>query len=286
MDNRHKVFINEGLQQQYDDLGIVKLPLFTTDEIDELRSVFIKFHPQFNDTMQQAYYVSMFGADPAYRQQLFDTYYPILKAKLDSIFKEYKILAVVAQVKGTSQNSVVNIHQDLTVVDESEYFACTFWIPLSESTLQNGAIYAMHRSQQVFRNFRVHTLNFQFGQVKDFILNNATAYPVNKGEVLAFDPACIHYSPPNVMQQPRLSLAVSIVSAAAPVQIGYWQNDSGAHDIEVYNVPDNFWYLYKDFSVDRTERPSFGSYSHCLQGEAVLEYDRGYFVDTYNALKP
>lgn len=281
---KRAVFIDEAVQREYDCEGIVRLPLVTASEIDTLREKFLELHPQFTDTMNQAYYVSVFGGDAVYRRRIYDSFVLLLKPALDRIFNGYKILAVIAQVKGTSSESRVNIHQDLTVVDESKYFTCTFWIPLSDSNLNNGAIYALNRSQQVFRNFRAHTLDYQFGKVQDFILSNSKPYVAAKGEALAFDPACIHYSPPNVTAQPRLSLALSIVPAEAPVQIGYYDKEAGTKDMEVYDVPDNFWYLYNDFMKERLDRPAFGTLNGMKENAVETEYDAKEFIDKYNAL--
>lgn len=252
--------------------------------IDELRKLFIELHPQWNQPDGPGYYFSVFGGNLDYRRKIFDTFYPLIQPHLDNIFSDYKVLAIIAQIKGVSNDSAVTIHQDLTVVDESRYAACTFWIPMIESTLHNGAIRALKGSQRIFRGFRTHTMDYQFGKVQEYIREMSETYPVKQGEALAFDPGTIHFSGKNYSGVPRMSLAVSVVSKDAPTELGYFDKQKGADEIEVYSVPENFWYLYNDFNAEREQRPAFGSLNRKVANAFKKEYETGEFIEAYRKL--
>jgi hypothetical protein len=277
------IFANIKLQEEFDTEGIIRERIFTEAEVDELSKYFWDRHPQLTEPMRSGYYVSVYGGDKQYRKEFYDFFLPVLMPSLNKIFTDFKVIAIIGQVKGLGNTSNVNIHQDLTVVDESKYYCCTCWIPLINSTRENGAIFALRRSQQIARFFRAHTLDYQFSEVQDFVRENADCYPAAKGEVLVFDPATLHYSLGNTTDTPRASIALCIVSAKAPIQIGYFEKDSGSNDIELYDVPDDFWYRYDNFETERSLKPAFGKFNRIINNGVVRNYDKGQFINAYKS---
>lgn len=268
-------------QNLFDESGILRINLLDSKIIDEITEKVNEIHPELNATMAEEYYFSVFGKGKEYMQSIRDEILPIIKPFLDNIFHNYKVLTVVLQVKGTSEKSSVGLHQDLTVVDENRYNSMTVWLPLINSTLDNGAIRALKGSQNTFRSYRAHTIDyFQFEEVEDYIKDNATAYKTKIGEALVFDPAVIHYSEPNRTQIPRISIAISIVNEDAPIQIGYHDKKEN-ESVTIFDVPDDFFYHYNDFATERLLPPSFGTINRIEQNYFERKYKREDFIKKY-----
>lgn len=278
----NQLFKNQSFENEFNELGIIKVPFCSIETIQDLTKIFHSFHPISDELMRGGYYFSIFGKGPKYMLDIKNQLYPILKPLLNNHFKDYKILSIILQIKGTGDDSSVGIHQDLTSVDENIYKAATVWIPLSPSTKENGSLFFLTGSQKCFRGYRAHTAdNYLFKEVHDYILNNSVNYTTELGEALIFDPGTIHFSPPNKSENPRLSIAISVVSQQAQVQIGYVDKINSFNKMEIYSVPDNFYYLYEDFKNERMERPIFGTFIKLLEQPVNIPYDYKSFVSKY-----
>jgi len=274
---------NSEISNLLDSKGVASIPFSEPTFIDSLKECFDQIHPVWNETMNTGYYFSIYGDGSDYRKQIFEVFYPILKNQLDDIFSDYKVLAIIAQVKGVGANSSVNIHQDLTVVDESKYKSYTLWIPLQDSTEKNGAISFLEGSHKVFRSIRAHTIDYLFGNAESNIYENSKQYQIAKGEALIFDAATIHFSGPNISEKPRISIAVSIVAKEAETQIFHYDRFKPFDgSLDRYTVPENFWQLYEDFSTERSAPPLFGTHKGVAHGAQVLPYAKHDFIRLYD----
>jgi ectoine hydroxylase-related dioxygenase (phytanoyl-CoA dioxygenase family) len=272
-------------QNLFDHVGILKINLLDSKSIEEIIEKVNFIHPEFNSIMAEEYYFSVFGKGNEYMKSIRQVILPIVQPYLNEIFHNYKILTVVLQIKGTSEKSSVGLHQDLTVVDENRFNSMTVWIPLMDSTLENGAIQALKGSQNTFRSYRAHTIDYyQFEEVEDYIKENSTAFKTKIGEALVFDPAVIHYSEQNRTQTPRISIAISIVNEDAPIQIGYHDKKEN-ESVTIFDVPDNFFYLYNDFGTERLLPPSFGTINRIEQNYFERKYNKEDFIRKYENSK-
>lgn len=279
---KQKIFHKKSLQDEFKNEGVIKVDFAPISVIQELIDAFHYFHPPNDQLMKRGYYFSIFGPGKEYMTEIKQRFYPIIKPLLDEYFEDYKVLSIILQIKGTAGNSNVGIHQDLTSVNEELYDAATLWIPLNHSIKQNGAIGFLRGSQNLFRGFRAHTADqYQFQQVEKFILKNATVFKTKLGQALIFDPATIHYSPPNKSKEPRLSIALSIVHKDAPIQLGFVDKVKDPNTMEVYDVPDDFYYKYDDFNKERQERPFFGVLRGRTTNSIITSYPRKLFIHNY-----
>jgi hypothetical protein len=279
---KRPIFQDNLLQEEFNNEGIVKLNFASQSIIKELKETFYSFHPTIDARMHGGYYFSIFGQGKRYMTEIREKFSPIIQPLLDTYFVNYKVLSIILQIKGTAENSHVGIHQDLTTVDEQNYHASTVWIPLNPSIELNGGVRFLKGSQNVFRGFRAHTADhYQFQELEDFIYKNSISYPTELGQALVFDPGTIHFSPPNFSNEPRLSIAVSIVHDEAPIIMGYVDKENDPLTMEVYDVPDDFYYRYTDFELERHLRPDFGTLKEKRKDAVVLSYPKRYFQKVY-----
>jgi hypothetical protein len=262
--------------------GVSRIEFCSSEIIDQLRLEFNRLHPTWNDTMKNGYYFSIYGGDQEYRRAVHNTLLPILKPALDQVFQNYRVLALIGQVKGVGDSSIVGIHQDLTVVDESKFRSYTLWIPLQDSTNENGPLSFLEYSQHAFRNIRCHSIEYLFANVEEYIISHSKTYLANKGEALIFDTATIHHSSPNLSELPRISLGISIIDSKVSTEIHYFDKSKPFDGtLDKYSVPLDFWHLYDDFEKERLCPPSFGLKIGRSHGAQVLPYDRDTFIKKY-----
>ncbi len=280
------IFVNQKTEEDLNIKGVSRVDFCSEQLIDLVKNEFIQLHPNLDETLKSGYYFSVFGESLQYRKAIYERLLPLLQERIDAIFKDYKVLAVIAQVKGLGTESAVTIHQDLTMVDETRYSSYSLWIPLGDSTIENGALSFLEHSQHAFRGGRSHTIDYLFENVEDFVFENSTQYLADKGEALIFDNATIHHSSINNTNSPRLSIAVSIVAKEAEIQLlHYERNKPFDGTLDRYSVPDNFWYRYEDFASERLLPPAFGTKVGIKDGVQVLPYDRSAFIKKHELIK-
>jgi hypothetical protein len=281
-----RIFKDIQLQDEFDKFGVLKINFTSEHIMNVLLDAFHSFHSSSDELMNLGYYFSVFSPKKDYMLNIREKFYPILSPILEAHFHNYKVLSIILQIKGTNNNSAVSIHQDLTTVDEDNYGAATLWIPLNSSTLSNGAISFLKGSHKCFSGFRAHTADYyQFEHVEKYIFKHSKPYTTELGQALIFHPGTIHYSPKNSSNFPRLSIALSIVSKNATTQIGYLDKADLPWRMELYKVPDDFFYRYVNFNKERLERPQFGAFVGYLNKELVKSYELKSFQLAYSHFK-
>lgn len=280
------IFVNQKTEQDLNNKGVSRVDFCSEPLIDAVKDEFVRLHPNLDETMKSGYYFSVFGESIEYRKSILEKILPLLKDSIDAIFTDYKVLAVIAQIKGVGPDSAVTVHQDLTMVDESKYSSYSLWIPLQDSTVENGPLSFLEYSQRAFRGGRSHMMDYLFENVEDFVFENSTEYLADKGQALIFDNATIHHSSLNKTNSPRFSIAVSIVSKDAEIQLLHYERDKPFDGtLDRYSVPDDFWYRYKDFAKERLLPPIFGTKVGVKDDVQVLPFDRSAFIKKYELTK-
>lgn len=280
------LWIDSANGRVLDTKGVVRVDFCPSHTVDALREEFLALHPNWNETMKSGFYFSIFDDKVAYKKAILERMLPLIESNINGIFQNYKILTIIAQVKGVGANSEVRVHQDLTMVDESEYRSYTLWIPLEDSTSENGQLSFMEYSQNAFRGLRSHTIDYLFGNVEDYVLENSTNYPAEKGQAVIFDNATIHHSSANTSGKPRLSLAVSIIHKDAETQILHYERKKPFDGtLDCYAVPDDFWYRYENFEKERLQPPTFGHKIGVREGVQVLPYQRDAFIEKFERVR-
>jgi hypothetical protein len=263
------IFRSKETEKVFDDKGVVSVFFSNQDFIVALRVKFDLLLKKHGIQVKDEYFFSTFELSKSFKEDIQEVFLALLNPLLDELFINYKILAVIAQIKPNSKNSEIGIHQDLTVLDESLYRSITFWIPLTDSTMENGAIRVLEGSHKYFRSYRTHNMKDQFSRIKDFVKRDATSYACKAGEALAINASAIHFSPANLSSTNRYSIALSIVPKKASIELGYINENNF---IDVYKVPDNFWLLYNNFNKERMGRPFFGVKVKTVNKEEDIEY--------------
>lgn len=68
--------------------------------------------------------------------------------------------------------------------------------------------------------------------------------PMSAGNVLLFKSNLIHCSPSNLSKDTRVAIRIEVVPAGR-VKILYYQDNQSVNEIEVYEIPRNFFTTYR-----------------------------------------
>lgn len=143
-------------------------------------------------------------------------------------------------------------------MEEEKYISVYAWCALTDVTLQNGAMHIVPGSHFFGNSQRSLNIPWQFEPFTDILWEYAVPVPMHAGEVLFFDSAAIHCSPPNKDEHLRLAVNFFVKPSESPF-LHYFQ-DSGESEgmVEKFAVDINFYYD-KDFEKrPGTEYPLVG----------------------------
>jgi hypothetical protein len=252
--HKAKVFKDETLQNQFNNEGFVVLDLLNTDELDSLNAFYLNKHPE----ALNGFYTSTFAKDTDYRKEVDAAIQAQMKRNLENYFFDYKIHCGSFIVKGADEKSVLKMHQDMTLVDESIYTGINIWIPLIDLNTENGAIEVLPRSHRLFKTYRGASLPDIYDGIEESVYKLMTPQYLKAGQAIIFDQSIIHSSPANKSNQARPVINTFITHKDAGIQICYWDKTSNKNEVEIFAQEPDFMVNFQNFGHDIFNRPSIG----------------------------
>ena len=131
-ENRYPVLKNKILQKELDDNGFVVIPFYEAEDIKKLEAFYL----------ENTSFVKSSGFQPTtyfnsleYRIKSSNLIKSIANPYLEKHLQNYKPFMGSYIVKHADKNSELDVHQDMTLVDESKFMGINIWAPLC--TLSN-----------------------------------------------------------------------------------------------------------------------------------------------------
>lgn len=242
------LFKNERLQQQFNLNGYVVVPFLNEAQVKELREFFFAQHPQLPD----GFYSSSFNTDETHKQNVNEKIENVLGEQVAAHFNSIKKLGSCFLNKQPGAQSEMPIHQDWTVVDETNFDSITIWIPLQDVNEKNGAIQVIDGSHRFSNALRSPSLEDPFKNIQAELRKDLKLLPMKAGEAFIFSQALLHASPANMSNEPRIAVTYGLIDAAAQLMF-YHKNEEGK--VEQYFVAEDFFQRY---NTQIGERPKFG----------------------------
>lgn len=252
-DHKARVFKDIELQKQLNDNGFVVLDFLSTTELQYLINFYHNKHPE----SVHGFYTSTFAKDTDYRKEVDTAIQSQMKRNLDNYFFDYKVHCGSFIVKGADEKSVLKMHQDMTLVDESVFTGINIWIPLIDLTSENGAIELLPKSHRLFKTFRGASLPDIYNGIEESVHKIMQPLYLKAGQAVVFDQSIIHYSPANKSQVVRPVINTFITHQDAAIKICYWDKNE-RNEIELFEQAPDFMVNFQNFGHDIFSRPSIG----------------------------
>lgn len=253
-DHRARVFRDEAQQSKLNDDGFVIVDFLNAAEVQRLNDLHNERHSVVN-----GFYNGIFSNDAGYRKEMYTAIQNEMQRSLEHYFFDYRVHCGVFLVKNTDEKSVVNMHQDMSLVDESAYASINIWIPLVDLTETNGVIMIIPRSHRLFKTYRGASLPSIYSGMETSIYKLMQPCYLKAGQAIIFDQGLIHYSPANQSATPRPVINTLITHQDAGIQISYWDKTSSKQEIELFDQAPDFMENFQNFGKDLFSKPSMGS---------------------------
>ncbi len=231
-------FINPELQKKYEEDGyaIVKNVL-NTAEIEQLKKLF-EIHYYHNEpyTMWNSICDTPKDHAPVVSDQIID----VLKPNLDKHFKNYVCPVGSFLVKNPSLNSTVTLHRDFSIQEESEFSYQNIWLPLIDTTPDNGQLYVLKGSHKFFNYPLPHNAVWPYLEHEKLLLKYCEIINARAGDLVIYSDKMVHGSTSNSTIKPRPVVHFGLLHLEAKILYYYLNNDT--QEVTVYETPPAFFF--------------------------------------------
>lgn len=255
LEQRSATFRDPELEARFRSDGLVVVDCCTPDEVAELRRIWRRFHPEDGRGFETDFEV----ADLAHRRSLEAAMAPWWQAKVGELLDGYRVFVTSFLMKWPGEDSVLDLHQDWSYVDERRCRSVSFWVALDDAsaTLGNGPIHYLPGSHRWVEEFRGSRTPPWYADLVDDLQHQMVTADVAAGQAVVMDNALLHGSAPNRSTEGRLAVAGAAAPEDAqllhPVGLGDGRVDLIACGWEFF-----FEHTPQDLLADPPTAPSMG----------------------------
>ena len=232
-------FISSELQKQYEDLGYVLIKnVLNKSEVDELTNLF-RAHYSFNG-QPTTMWNSLCDIPHDKSATLSDRILKIVKPNLDKHLKNYVCPAATFLVKNPTPQSTVTLHRDFSVQDEPDFSYQNIWLPIVDTTPQNGQLYVLRRSHKLFNYPLPHNTAWPYLNYEKSLVEHCDVIDAKAGDLVIYGDKVLHGSSDNITSTPRPVVHFGLLHPDAKLLYYYLNNDTS--EVTVYEVPYSFFF--------------------------------------------
>lgn len=238
-------FIEKSLQNEIKRCGYAVRDLLDVGSISALHESFkeIQNHPEYS--VNGLFWTSGRSSSTEIRNLAKSSIDKYIKPELSKFFHSdvVELIGGVFVAKPpTSKDSALSPHQDSSHVNEEEFLSVYAWCALSDTNPQNGAVYVLPGSHLFGNIHRSLNIPWQFESYKEHMWKYCIPLFMKAGQVLFFDSATIHCSPPNLSNDLRLGANFFVQPNKAPFTHYFRDENTPKDQVEKYHVNIDFYY--------------------------------------------
>lgn len=251
----HKVVKDISVRDTLHDIGYFIAGNIGIENIVKLKDLYKQTHSI--KTKEGGMFYSLYSLDLDYRKKVNDGIFQILKGVYDEKFQDYKTVINSFIIKINGKQSEFTLHQDSTGLDEFLYSPLSVWIPLQDTTIENGCLCVVPKSHKIFYPYRGISFQPPFHKIENIVRKYLVPIEMKAGDILLFDNRLVHYSPVNNTKEPRIVAMSGVFPAEAGIICCYKEPEEGS-PIEIYEQGEDFLITNTKFYHDCTARPIVG----------------------------
>lgn len=237
---KRPLFINPALQDDFDNNGYVVTDFLTPDEVADLAAKFWALPAAMGEP---AFASTIMSRDSAYRLAVSKIIKNAFERAVNETFDDTQVFLGNFNLKypGTPSGTV-DMHQDPSFVDEKLFTSLVIWVPLIDTTPQNGALQVIPGSHRILTQPRCGGQGFPYIHLERTLLERfGTQLPMKAGQAYIANPALFHYSPPNMGSAPRIAAAGLAGPAESALRYHHYTEKEGLSYAEVFATEHDYY---------------------------------------------
>lgn len=252
------IFKDAEHQRLFETQGFVKVQFLDEMQLAFLNKTFDELHPQLPES---GFIAGSYFSDFEYKKKASDIIVEVFTPSYENIFKNYTAFGGSFLFKMPSKNSDLVLHQDWTIVDEHKAVAINCWVPLCDTTIENGTLMVLPGAHNYhYHVHRAPTLNFFFTGNEDLLMKHLIPTNAKAGEAVILNQSLVHYSPPNLSKTIRKAITAGVKTQHEPMHFYYYNQKAAKNELAVYAMDEDFLIKFNNFAVDIFSPPVHGKY--------------------------
>jgi hypothetical protein len=234
--------------------GWFKVPMLDGAEVAELARRFAalapsdRFDPTTVEGARSSYHCTFLDPDRGYRRRADELVREVFADRLEAVLPSYTIMSSNIYVKPPGQGRF-EIHQNWPTIEELDIPTFTVWVPIQDTTFDNGTIRLVRGSHHIFPDVAAASSDRFFDDFEtELIENYLEPVGVGAGEALVFDDSLLHWSGANRSSSPRVTFQIEMVPKDVPTVLWIRPDDDPEH-FELWEVDKEYWIEYPFESV-------------------------------------
>ncbi|MBL4585550.1 MAG: phytanoyl-CoA dioxygenase family protein, partial [Flavobacteriales bacterium] len=227
---------NAELSAKLETDGYVVIQICSPYQIENIR----KLYETVPADAESLFWSSSFLEDTEFKTELSEDIGQILNHCVSKLLVGHKSLGSSFLTKFPGKDSIMPIHQDWTVVDETKFGSYTIWMPLTDTDPNNGALQVIAGSHKLNAQLRSPSLPVAFEPIRGQLRPYLQSVNLKVGEAILFNHALMHASPPNLSNTPRVAVTFGFVPKE--VSLCMYYNKDG--NVQKYKMPQDMFIKY------------------------------------------
>lgn len=253
------------MQDDFERDGFVVVDFYDDAQVEEVKELYHALHPR----SEGGFFPSTYSRSRSYRENTDSELKRIGQKRFGELLVDYQVINGSFIVKFPGEDSYLHVHQDMTLVDETEFTGINIWSPMVDLTDKNGVLYLLPGSHRFYPTYRGHTLRGFYDGIQEEIKDYMVPYYLKAGQAIIFDQSIIHFSPPNTGNDIRIVTNVFFTHKDARFMTCYHDKDNTEwkNKVECFAQELTFMTDYEQFGSNIYDRPKVG------KSLGIREYD-------------
>lgn len=234
------LFKNPEHQAFFDANGYVVVDFLNNKETASLKKLYDSLE---GDLGEAAFASTIMSKSAIYRHAVSKGIENHFKRAMATIFEGVTFFWGNFNIKYPHQNiGIVPLHQDPSFLDERRFQPLGLWVPLMDTTLENGALEVIPGSHHFLHFPRCGGAPFPFSTYQEALLKEfGVSLPMKAGQIYIGSPALFHASPTNKSQHPRIVAAGLAGPSESRLRYHFYNDSEADNKADIFDVDQNYY---------------------------------------------
>jgi hypothetical protein len=184
----------------------------------------------------------------------------ILKPKMQKLFPNLELLGgtLATKIKGKSN---LKAHNDWDIVDEHQFKSYNLWLTLVDTNKKNGTLGLIPNSHLWQHHHRGFNIPSTFETYTEKFIKIGFEPDLRAGQAILYNHKLIHYSRPNITDNPRNVAIVGMKDRESSLQVSFSLDNK---NIETYVVEESDFY---NFDAQKIKEHKILISKECVQNQ-------------------
>jgi hypothetical protein len=247
-----RVLRDDSLETEFQREGFVRVPFLDSRQVESLKQAFFDLQQISGGNMTNddagideesmiTYDFTFIDKNIEYKRAVFDKITSEFHQRASELLADYKPI-IANFIRKKTEGGEVPLHQNWAFVDERRCTSISIWVPLVDSTVENGTLQVVPKSHKRFGEIRGPMIPWELDNIKkEIIENDLIPLETKAGDGVILDDSIVHYSAINKTDGLRLTIQLIMIPAEEPSIHYHLDPHNDAGKVKVLEVDKDFY---------------------------------------------